>query len=276
MLKSFKEIIEKAKELGGKKVIIAAADPISVEACKKAKEMKIIEDFEAIEGTSPEEAVKKAVKIVAEEKDAILMKGLVDTATFLRGILDKEAGFRTGRTLSHVAVLETPYYHKLLFISDGGMVPKPDINLKKDIIINAVEFARKFGIERPKVALLAAVEKVTDKIPETLEAKELEEMWRKGEFKDCYIQGPLALDLAVSRRACEIKGVKGEVAGDADILIVPEISAGNISAKALLYLGGAKIGGVICGAKKPCIMLSRADTDEIKLNSIALGIIGST
>jgi len=289
MYRSFQEILDRAQKSGRKKIVIAGGDdPISIKAAERAYELgmvtpifvgerqkieKLTTRFEIIEAKSPDEACLKAVEIVRNEQNAILMKGHVTTREFLKAVLDSEKGLRAGKLLSHVAVVESPYYHKLLFVTDGGMVIKPTLEQKKFIIQNAVEFTKKLGIEKPKVAILAAVEKVNPDMPETMDAEALVDAQKRGEIKDCVIEGPMALDLAVSKFACEMKSYKGEVAGDADILLMPDIAAGNISAKAMLYLGGAKFGGAVVGTTKPCVMLSRADTDEIKLNSIALGVV---
>ena len=219
------------------------------------------------------EASKAAVAAVKSGKADFLMKGLVATSTFLKAVLDKEAGLRTGRLLSHVAVVESPGYPKIVLITDGGMCVKPDLNAKMDIIGNAVDIARKMGIETPKVAVLAAVEVVNPEMPETADAAELAKMAERGQLKGCLVDGPLALDLALSEEAARHKKVKSAVAGDADILVAPEIAAGNILVKGLIYMGGARAAGLIAGAAKPVVMLSRADSKEQKLNSIALGVV---
>jgi phosphate butyryltransferase len=197
----------------------------------------------------------------------------VATSTFLKAVLDKEVGLRTGRLLSHVAVIESPGYHKLLFLTDGGMCVKPDLAAKVDIVNNAVDVARKLGIETPKVALLAAVEVLNPEMPETADAAELSKMAERGQIKNCLVDGPLAIDLAVSAEAAQHKKVRSAVAGDADIMVVPEIVCGNVLAKGLIYLGNARAAGLIAGAAKPVVMLSRSDSKEQKLNSIALGVV---
>jgi phosphate butyryltransferase len=291
MLRSFREITEEAKKLGPKKITIACADDeVSIEACRDAKKeglvvpiligerKKIIakggEEFEIIDAVG-DEAILKAVEMTRIGEADIVMKGHTSTSKFLTGVLDKDRGLRTERTLSHIAVIESKFYQKLLLLTDGGMNIKPDIKTKMDIIMNAVELAKKLGIERPKVAIVTAVETVNEKLTETIDAAILAKAGERKQLANCEIDGPLGMDLAVSPESVRIKGIKSTVAGDADILIVPDISCGNISAKALLYLGGAKIAGFIAGALKPCVMLSRSDTRETKLNSIALGIIAS-
>lgn len=289
MLHSFKDIIKEAKKRGPKKIVVACGDDeVSIDACRDAKregliipilvgdKSKIVAkgggDFEIIDAEG-DEAIIKAVEITKLGEADIVMKGHTSTSKFLKGILNKEKGLRTGRTLSHIAVIESKFYHKLLLLTDGGMNIKPDTKTKTDIIINAVELAGKLGIERPKVAILSAVETVNENLTETMDAAILSKAGERNQLGNCEIDGPLGMDLAVSKESVRIKEVKSKVAGDSDILIVPDISCGNISAKALLYLGGAKVAGFIAGALKPCVMLSRSDSKETKLNSIALGVI---
>ncbi len=286
---SFREIIKEAKKRGPKKIAVACGDDeVSIDACRDAKREGLIipilvgdrskivakggGDFEIIDAEG-DEAIIKAVEITKLGEADIVMKGHTSTSKFLKGILNKERGLRTGRTLSHIAVIESKFYHKLLLLTDGGMNIKPDIKTKTDIIINAMELAGKLGIERPKVAILSAVETVNENLTETMDAAILSKAGERNQLGNCEIDGPLGMDLAVSKESVRIKEVKSKVAGDSDILIVPDISCGNISAKALLYLGGAKVAGFIAGALKPCVMLSRSDSKETKLNSIALGVI---
>lgn len=297
MIKSFTDLMKEAKAKGPKKVAVAVAqDEVVLEALSIANKEKIatpvlfgekkaieeaarkakvdIVGWEVADMADMAEASKAAVQAVSTGKADFLMKGLVATSTFLKAVLDKEVGLRTGRLLSHVAVMEVHGYHKIFLMTDGGMCVKPDLAAKADIINNAVELAHKLGMERPKVAVLAAVEVVNPEMPETVDAAELWKMADRGQIKGCVIDGPLALDLAVSREAAEHKKVKSPVAGDADIFVLPEIAAGNIFAKALIYMAGARAAGLIAGAAKPVVMLSRSDTKEQKLNSIALGVVG--
>jgi len=293
-MRNFEELHELAKEKGPKKLVVASADHKNViEAVVKAKEKGwvdpvLVGNKEFIEGTgidvsgieivhreTDKEAVIEAVKIVSSGNGDILLKGFVSTSTFLKAVLDKEIGLRTGRILSHIAVLQVPSYPKLLFITDGGMNIRPDLRGKIEIVRNAVEFAQRLGIEYPKVGLLGAIEAVNPDMPETMDAAEISKMNERGQIKGCVIDGPLAMDLLVSKEACEIKKVKGEVCGDVDIVVVPDIVSGNGIAKALIYLAGAKACGIVWGARKPVVMLSRADDVETKLNSIALGVVAS-
>jgi len=296
MIKSFADLMKEAKARGPKKVAVAVAqDEVVLEALDMALKEKIATpvlfgDKKAIEEAAAKakvslsgwditdimdmaEASKAAVQAVTQGKADFLMKGLVATSTFLKAVLDKEVGLRTGRLLSHVAVMEMPGYHKIFLLTDGGMCVKPDITAKIDIINNAVDVAHKMGIETPKVAVLAAVEVINPEMPETVDAADLSKMADRGQIKGCVVDGPLALDLAVSEEAAKHKKVKSPVAGDADIFILPEIAAGNILAKGLIYMGGAKAAGLIAGAAKPVVMLSRSDSKEQKLNSIALGVV---
>ena len=296
MIKSFADLMKEAKARGPKKVAVAVAqDEVVLEALDMALKEKIATpvlfgDKKAIEEAAAKakvdlkgwditdikdmaEASRAAVAAVKSGKADFLMKGLVATSTFLKAVLDKEAGLRTGRLLSHVAVMEMPGYHKIFFLTDGGMCVKPDLAAKIDIINNAVDVAHKMGIETPKVAVLAAVEVVNPEMPETADAAELSKMAERGQIKGCVVDGPLALDLAVSAEAAAHKKITSPVAGDADIMVTPEIACGNVFAKALIYLGGAKAAGLIAGAAKPVVMLSRSDSKEQKLNSIALGVV---
>lgn len=289
MLRSFKELTEEAKKIRPKKITIACADDkVSIEACKDVKKeglvipilvgdrKKIIAkgggEFEIIDAVG-DEAILKAVEMARIGEADMVMKGHTSTPKFLKGVLDKERGLRTGRTLSHIAVIESKFYHKLLLLTDGGINIKPDIKTKMDIIMNALELAGKLGMERPKVALVAAIETINEDLSETIDAAILAKAGERNQLGNCEIDGPLGMDLAISPESVRIKEIKSKVAGDADIIVVPDISCGNISVKALLYLGNAKIAGFIAGALKPCVMLSRSDSKETKLNSIALGVI---
>jgi len=290
---TFKRMLELAREQGPRRCVVACAeDCATIEALREARlegiatgvlygdEQRITTicrslkvdpgDFEVHGTASPEEAVTAAVREVAAGGD-FLMKGQVETALFLRGVLDEALGLRGERILSHVAYLELPSYHKTLAITDGGINAELDLKRKIDIVRNAVELSRFLGNPRPKVALLSSVEKIRLKIAETLDWAIITRMGEQGEFGDAIIEGPLAVDVALSREASQIKKVASEVAGDVDVLVVPTMATGNILAKGLVYLGGARACGIIVGARKPIVMLSRADTSETKLYSMALG-----
>jgi len=215
-------------------------------------------------------AVKLAVKLVKDKEADILMKGNVPTATFLRGVLDKETGLRKGDVLSHFALFEVPTYHKLLGLSDAAMIPAPDFKTKVALINNAVEFMNKLGYTKPKVAILAAVEMVNESMPATLEAAMLSKMNQRGQIKNCIIDGPLAYDNAVSKESARHKGIVSDVAGEADLLIVPDIQAGNILYKAFGFSANAKLAAVVLGATAPIVLTSRSDTEESKQASIVM------
>ncbi len=215
-------------------------------------------------------AVRIAVKMVKDKQADILMKGNVPTATFLRGVLDKENGLRKGDVLSHFALFEVPTYHKLLGLSDAAMIPAPDFKTKVAIINNSVEFMNRLGYAKPKVAILAAVEMVNESMPATMEAALLSKMNQRGQIKNCIIDGPLAYDNAVSMESAKHKGIVSDVAGDADLLIVPDIEAGNILYKAFGFSANAKLAACVLGAAAPIVLTSRSDTEESKQASIVM------
>ena len=219
-----------------------------------------------------EEALLKAISLVKEKGD-FLMKGMLSSSAFLRGVLNKEWGLRTGKILSHVAAFQIPDYHKLLFMSDGGMNPMLDLKTRVEIIRNAVDALRRIGIDQPKIGLVAASETINPGMPETVDAAEIVKMNRAGEIIDCTIEGPFGFDVAVSKKAAVIKRIESQVAGEFDFVLMPNISAANIWAKGLIYFADTKGAGMVVGAQRPIIMLSRADDPATKLNSIALGVI---
>jgi len=290
VLRSLSDIIEMAKGKGKVIAIAGAEDKEAIKAVFEAQELgvsailfgkkEVIEsnlkeigaDFPIVDCRTDEESSKAAVKAVVEGRAHIVMKGLVKTSTLLKAVLDKEQGLRTERLLSHVAVVEVPGVNRLIFVTDGGMVIRPTIEQKVQIIENAVSVARKLGYEMPRVGLIAAVETVNPDMPETLEAAIIAKMNERGQIKNCKIDGPLGIDNALSVYAAEVKGVKGEVAGHADILVVPDIHSGNFLGKSAVYFANGKIAGIIAGAKVPVIVISRADTSESKFASIALAI----
>ena len=225
-----------------------------------------------INSTDDNKCARLAASLVKEGSGNALMKGLIDTGTLLAAVLDKENGIRGTGVLSHLAVLETPAYHKLIGITDGGMIPNPTVEQKAEIAKNAAGFFRRIGYKRPKIAALCASETVNPKIQETVDAAELQKLSAGGELGDCLLEGPLSFDIAVSRESALIKKYPGEVSGDADILLVPAISAGNILAKGLIYWAGAKMAGCVLGAKIPIVLTSRGGSAEEKLLSIMLSV----
>lgn len=293
-IKSLSTFIEIAKQkITRKLVVAAAADEAVLIAVKNAYSEGIIIpilvgdhtlikkiakeiafDISKIEIFDEPDAIKasvKAVSIIKEGKAEILMKGLVATGPLLKAVLDKENGLKKGgAALSHVAFFESPHYHKLLAVTDAAMNVYPEFNDKVDMLNNAVEVFHKLGISNPKVAIVCAVETVNDKMPPTVHAAMLTMMNKRGQIKGCIIDGPLALDNAVSKEAAHHKGIKSEVAGDADLILTPNIESGNILYKSLNFLGGAITAAVIMGAKVPIVLTSRADSEKSKLLSIAL------
>jgi len=292
-LENIKVFIELAKSKTKRRIAVAAAEDEPVlEAIKNAVAEGIVEPIlvgdkakiesiassigfsldgvEIIDEPKPAVASKKAVGVIREGRAEILMKGLVGTADLLRAVLDKENGLRKGSVISHIAFFETPHYHKVFVVTDAAMNVAPEFKDKVAIITNAVEAYHRLGVEKPKVAIIGAVEAVNEKMEATVHASMLTMMNRRGQIKGCLIDGPLALDNAVSKEACEHKGIETEVGGDVDILVCPDIEAANVLYKSLNFLGGANSASVIMGASVPIVLTSRADTDEAKLNSIAL------
>lgn len=296
-MKTIQEILDRARSLGRKRIAVAAAqehsaleaaaaaaeyglaDPILIgdlaAVDKIAGELGVdISRFQRFEEKDNARAAAKAVELVRSGQADLLMKGILDTSVLLKAVLNKETGLAEGRLASHVAVMETPSYHKLLIVTDAAINISPDIPGKIDIIANAVQVAKALGISVPKVALLAAVEKVNwEKMPCTADAAILTQMNRRGQIKGCLVDGPLALDNAVSAERSRIKGIVSDVAGDADVFVAPDIEAGNILYKCLLDLGQAKGAGIVVGAAKPVVLTSRADTADVKLASIALACV---
>lgn len=293
------DILEQVKkESKKKKIAVAAAeDDVVLKAVQKAKEINLcdfilfgdkqkiekivqennldLKDVEIIDSKSPLESAKGAIEAVVNGQADLPMKGKLTTAEILSIYLKDEYNLKTGKTMNLVCVFEIPNYHKLLIISDAGMIIAPTLEQKIDIINNAVSVAQRLGIERPKVAILGALEQVNPKMPVTLDAAILTQMNRRGQIKGCIVDGPFAMDNAISKEAAIHKGIISEVAGDADILIVPNIEAGNILYKTLVYFANAKLASSIIGGKKPVALTSRADSDESKLNAMALSILMS-
>ena len=296
MSKSFEEIISKANQKTLKKVSVSnAQDEPVLQAVKAAKEQNIatailvgdeakireiaasidmdLTDFEIINEPDTEAAALKAVELVHNGKADILLKGLLETKTFLKSVLNKEVGLRTGKMLSHVCVFEIEGINRLLFFTDVAFNTYPTLADKVNIINNAVEVAHACGIECPKVAPLCAVETVNPKMQPTVDADNLTKMYEGGDFKGCQIYGPLSMDLAIDPEAAVHKGVTNPVAGHADILLFPNIDAGNITYKILVRTAKVKIGNVLVGTSAPVVLTSRSDDFETKLNSIALATV---
>lgn len=297
MSRSFGELLKKVSSCEMKKVAVAVAQDENVlEAVKAAKERGIadavlvgdaveikriaaeigmnIDDYEIVDVSDMTEAALTAVKLVHDHKADMYMKGLTDTKTFLKSVLDKEAGLRTGKQLSHVAVFEVPGHDGLMFLTDVAFNTYPTLEQKVEIIHNAVEVAHACGIACPKVAPLAAVEVLNPKMPETVDAVELTKMNENGEITGCIIDGPLSLDLAIDAEAAVHKNATGrKIVGDADIFLFHDIDAGNLVYKCLVHTTKAVNGCILVGTSAPVILTSRSDTFEVKLNSIALAAV---
>lgn len=297
MSKTFADLIAKVNECGMKKVSVAVAqDSAVLEAVKAAKERNIadailvgdekkireiaaslnmdLSGFEIINVEDTTEAALTAVKLVHEGKADMYMKGLIDTKGFLKSVLDKEVGLRTGKPLSHVCVFEIEGIDHLLFLTDVAFIPYPTLEDKVNIIHNTLEITSACGIENPKVAPLAAVEVVNPKMPATVEAGELTQMNKEGKIPGCIVDGPLSLDLAIDPEAAKHKGATDRaIQGDADILLFPDIHAGNLVYKCLVHTAKVVNGNILTGTKAPVILTSRSDDFETKVNSIALGAV---
>ena len=296
MITKFEQVFDRIKSHPKKQVAVAVAhDPTVIDAVIRADELditdyilvgdekKIIElskdaGFEVKKNKIYNEpnnikAVNMAVELVKSNKADILMKGFVNTDDFLRGVLNRENGLRTGKIMSHVYVLESSALKRMLFITDGSVNILPDLETKCSIIFNSVYLANIFEIEDTKVAITTAIELANPKMPSTIDAAVLAKMSQRGQFSGKIIDGPLALDNAISPWAAEHKGIGGPVAGQADIIVVPSIEAGNILCKAHVYLTGGNLAGVVMGASAPIVLTSRADTSQSKLNSIATAVL---
>ena len=298
MIKNFDELLDKVRNMKNKTVIIATAQSsTALEAAIMAKKENLADciltgdneiiskflkvqypdfddAFEIVDtGADLTAGARKAVELVKEGRGHLILKGKCDTGTLLKAILDKENGLRTGNIMSDVLAYETP--EKVVLMGDGGFIPLPGLKEKISITKNCVEVAHGLGNKNPKVALLTHTEAVNDKIPSTVEAAIITTMNKRGQIKGCVIDGPLAFDNAVSKEAAEMKGIKSEVAGGADILIVPNIEAGNIFGKALTYYCHYRVCHVVMGAKVPILIASRADDAETKFLSMALGIMSA-
>ena len=290
---NFDEMIEKVKGVPAKaRLVVAAGDEHTLDAVVRARREGIIEPIlvgdkviidsvlKEIGEEIPEEniydvpdiveAAAKAVSLVREGKGDFLMKGKMDTSVILKAVVNKEHGLGKGGLMSHFSAFQVPGYHKILVPVDGGMVPYPSLADKKSIIENNVGALRAMGYDCPKVGVLACIEKVNPKMPETVEARELQEMNRRGEIANCIVEGPISYDCAMSKEIATFKGYESQISGDVDILIAPNIHAGNIMGKMLTVTCKAKMAGFIVGAKCPVVMTSRGSSAEEKYLSIVI------
>lgn len=294
---SLVDLLAFAKEVGPKKIAVALAEDAEVmEAIEETRREGItdaflvgdadklekvtepmgidLSNYEVVDVKGDQNEVGiEAVKLVSSGKADILMKGMISTSNFLKGVLNKEVGLRSGGVLSHVYLHQVKGYDRVFFICDPAFNIAPDFQTKINLINNTVNLAHAFGIETPKVAALAAVEMVNQDMPCTIDAAMLTQMNRRGQIKGCVIDGPLALDNAISEESARHKGIVSEVAGKADILHVPDIEAGNMLAKAIVYFAESKTAGLVLGAKAPVVLTSRSDSPETKLLSIASAVV---
>ncbi|BDD07320.1 bifunctional enoyl-CoA hydratase/phosphate acetyltransferase [Aureibacter tunicatorum] len=294
MLKKLADLKQLYKSNGTIKrlVLCSAADEHSLSAVKLAVENQIIhpilvgdeikikniansidfntKNIEIVDLKEEHQIVEHSIKLIRDGKADILMKGKITTAKLLKGVLNKEWGLKKNKILSHFALFEIPAYHKLLALTDAAMNISPSLQDKIHIINNTVEFLRKLGVETPKVAAVAAVEMVNEKMQATLDAALLSIMCRRGQIEDCIIDGPLAFDNAISPESKVHKGILSEVAGDADILLAPEIESGNVLYKSFVFFANALVASVILGATVPIVLTSRSDSEATKLYSIIL------
>lgn len=293
-LKNFQELISKVQNNDAKKrvAVAAAHDEHTLEAVFRASNDKLVDpvligdkvkiaeilhklsiqfdENKIINTENDTEAAEKTVELINEGKADFIMKGKLQTADLLKAVVNKEKGLRTGNVMSHLAILEIPAYHKLIAVTDGGMMMYPNAEEKKQIIENAVNVFLAMGYECPKVAVLAAVETVNPKMPEAVDADILKKMNQAGEIKNCIVEGPISVDLTFNRESAKIKGYESPVTGEADILIAPNITTGNIMSKALLEFAGGTMAGMIVGAKVPVVLTSRGASSEEKYLSLVL------
>jgi phosphate butyryltransferase len=231
-----------------------------------------IDGLEILDASSAVEAATLAVQAVREGKADFIMKGRMETSDILRAVVNKDHGLSRGRSMSHLALNQIPAYHKLLVTTDGGMMLCPTLEQKKDIIVNAVEALRCVGYAKPKVGVLAASETVNEKSRDSIDAAALRKMWEDGEIGDCLLEGPLSLDIALVRERAAAKGYDSPCAGDVDMLVVPNITAGNILGKSLVEMAGAKMAGLVVGARCPIVITSRGSSSEEKYNALMLAV----
>ncbi len=298
MLKSFEEVIEKAVHFGPKKISVAVSQAEDVmDAVEQARVIGLVngilvgdeeetiqvckklninpKNYEIIDEGDKNEAARIAVKLVREKKAELLMKGMLGTDRILKAVLDKEIGLRTQRLLSHAYVLKLKHYDKLLTVTDGAMNIAPNLEQKVQIVQNIINFCHCLEIEKPKIAILAAVEVVNPDMPACIDAACLSKMADRGQIMGGIVDGPLAFDNAISKEAALHKGINSPVSGEVDAVVVPEIETGNIFAKGLVYLAEAEPAGVLLGTTAPVIIVSRSDCPVSKVRSIALAILMS-
>lgn len=290
-MKNFEELLARLQGANRKKLAVVAADHHAIEAAIEGEEEGLVKPifigdkeeikqilksleaevhgYEIFEAQTLEEAAEIGVKLVREGKAEMILKGHIDTAVLLRAVVNKEHGIGTGGIMTHLAMFEVPSYHKLFIVTDGGMVTYPTLEQKKAIIQGAVEAMRKLGVEKPKVACLAAVEKTNPKLPETVDGEALKHMAENGEIEHAIIEGPISFDLAFNPEAAALKDYESPVAGDADIFLVPDFVCGNVLSKSIVHAAKGRMAGLVIGAKVPILLTSRSSSAEEKFLSLA-------
>lgn len=296
MITKLDEIVEQARRYGPKRVAVAAAaNALVLRSIKQAEELGLItpllvghrdeilaeaeavgyqvSDDKIVHVAMKNETAPKAVELVRTGKADILMKGYLHTHVLLHAVLDANAGLRTDRLLSHVFLMQVPTYHKLLAVTDAAINIAPDLLQKAAIVQNAVDLMRSLGIDLPKVAALSSVETINPRIPSTIDAACLHKMAERGQINHAIVDGPFAFDNAISRQAALEKGIDSPVSGDADILLAPDLDAGNILSKNLEYLASAQMAGIVMGARVPIVLTSRSDPPGARTYSLALAVL---
>jgi phosphate butyryltransferase len=293
-LKSFADVASLVKAQPAMKTValVWAADEHSLEAVFRVKQDGLLDfilvgvpadirkaaealghtvkDDQICDAESPDDAAFKGIELIKSGRAQFLMKGKLETAELLKHVVNKDYGLAKGAVMSHVAVNEIPAYHKLVITTDGGMMPYPTLEQKRSIIENAVSVMHSLGEDNPKVCVLAAVEKINPKMPETVEAAALRDMNTAGTITGCIVEGPISLDLAMVKERAEVKGYSSPCAGEADILLVPNIHAGNMLGKSFVEMANAKMAGLVIGAGCPIVLTSRGSSSEEKYNSLVL------
>jgi phosphotransacetylase len=265
-----------AVEAARKRLIVPILVGPAVEIAETARAAKVdLGSIEIVDVPESRAAAASAVELVRKGEAELLMKGSLHTDELMAAVVSREGGLRTARRISHAFVMDVPTYHKVLIVTDGAINIAPTLEDKVDICQNAIDLAIALGLEKPKVAILAAVETVTSKMPATIDAAALCKMADRGQIKGGILDGPLAFDNAISREAAETKGIRSEVAGDPDILLAPDLEAGNILAKQLTFLANADSAGLVLGARVPVILTSRADSVRSRIASCAVAMLAA-
>jgi phosphate butyryltransferase len=295
MLKTLNTFVELARQKKNKKIVIAVADDSHVlEAIKRVIKEKLaepifigdranilkiasdvsldIKKYEIIDEPNHQQACQKAVELIRAGAADVLMKGLVNSSIYLRAILNSEKGLKKSKLVMQMAFIESPHYHKIFAYADSGINIAPNLNEKVAMLKQAVDVFHRLGIKQPKIGIISAVENINENIPSTVDAGSLTMMNRRGDIKGCLIDGPLSIDLAFSKEACEHKRLNTQVGGDVDLILLPEINSANVFYKTVCFLGGAKGASIMAGTIAPVVFPSRADSVETKFFAMACGI----